>query len=88
MTWLPTTAPTGTFSDIIDDPGMGMSFKLDPGECFIVDNTRVLHARKAYSGAARAGFKAAMPTKTGYCPRWPCSKAGRVVWIGIQQFRT
>jgi len=37
--------------EIIDDPAMEVSFKLSPGECFLVDNTRVLHARKGYSGA-------------------------------------
>lgn len=36
--------------EIIDDPAMEVSFRLEPGECFIVDNTRVLHARKGYSG--------------------------------------
>ncbi len=37
--------------EIIDDPAMEVSFRLEPGECFLVDNTRVLHARKGYSGA-------------------------------------
>jgi len=37
--------------EIIDDPAMEVSFRLAPGECFVVDNTRVLHARKAYGGA-------------------------------------
>jgi gamma-butyrobetaine hydroxylase len=37
-------------SRIIDDPAMQVTFKLAPGEAFIVDNTRVLHARKGYSG--------------------------------------
>ncbi len=42
------------FGDIIGDPHMAVSFRLQPGECFIVDNTRVLHARRAYrSGGAR-----------------------------------
>jgi len=36
--------------EIIDDPNMEVTFKLSPGECFIVNNTRVLHARKGYSG--------------------------------------
>ncbi|QGY00055.1 gamma-butyrobetaine dioxygenase [Roseovarius faecimaris] len=36
--------------EIIDDPAMEVSFKLSPGECFVVNNTRVLHARKGYSG--------------------------------------
>ena len=39
------------FAQIIDDPAMAVSFKLEPGESFIVDNRRVLHARKGYSGA-------------------------------------
>jgi gamma-butyrobetaine dioxygenase len=39
------------FSYIINDPSMTVNFKLNPGECFIADNTRVLHARTAYSGA-------------------------------------
>ena len=39
------------FADIIDDPAMAVSFKLQPGEAFLVDNTRVLHARKGFSGA-------------------------------------
>ncbi len=37
--------------EIIDDPAMEVTFRLDPGESFLVDNTRVLHARKGYSGA-------------------------------------
>jgi len=39
------------FSDIINDPTLAVNFKLNPGECFIVDNTRVFHARTAYSDA-------------------------------------
>ena len=38
------------FGEIIDDPAMEVSFRLDPGECFVVENTRVLHSRKAYGG--------------------------------------
>jgi len=37
-------------AEIIDDPAMEISFRLQPGDCFVVDNTRVLHARKAYTG--------------------------------------
>ncbi len=38
------------FAEIIDDVGMAVQFKLKPGECFIVDNTRVLHGRTGYGG--------------------------------------
>ena len=43
--------------EIIDAPEMEVSFRLEPGECFIVDNTRVLHARKAYSGTGTRWFQ-------------------------------
>ena len=36
------------FSKIIDDSRLAIKFKLKPGDCFILDNTRVLHARTAY----------------------------------------
>ncbi len=41
--------------EIIDDAAMAVGFKLEPGECFIVDNTRVLHGRTGYasSGGSR-----------------------------------
>ena len=37
-------------ASIIDDESMEVRFRLEPGDAFIVDNRRVLHARKAYSG--------------------------------------
>ena len=51
--------------EIIDDPSMEVSFRLDPGECFIVDNTRVLHARKAYSGTGTRWFQGCYADKDG-----------------------
>jgi len=43
------------FSEIIDDPALAVDFKLEPGDSFIVDNTRVLHGRTGY--AAEAGSR-------------------------------
>ncbi len=37
-------------SRMVDDPKNQLSFKLKPGEAFIVDNTRILHSRQRYSG--------------------------------------
>lgn len=51
--------------EIIDDPAMEVTFKLAPGECFIVDNTRVLHARKGYSGAGKRWLQGCYPDKDG-----------------------
>lgn len=39
------------FGELVEDPSMGVTFKLQPGDCFIVDNTRVLHGRQAFSAA-------------------------------------
>jgi gamma-butyrobetaine dioxygenase len=51
--------------EIIDDPGMEVTFKLAPGESFIVDNTRVLHARKGYSGAGSRWLQGCYADKDG-----------------------
>jgi gamma-butyrobetaine dioxygenase len=51
--------------EIIDDPAMEVTFKLEPGECFVVDNTRVLHARKGYSGAGKRWLQGCYPDKDG-----------------------
>ena len=53
------------FSDIINDPALAVNFKLNPGECFIVDNTRVLHARTAYSGAGTRRLQGCYVDKDG-----------------------
>lgn len=38
------------FAEIITDPSMQLSFKLQAGDMFIVNNRRVLHSRRAFSG--------------------------------------
>lgn len=53
------------FAEIIDDPAMEVAFKLEPGENFIVDNTRVLHARKGFSGAGSRWLQGAYADKDG-----------------------
>jgi len=52
------------FGEIADDEAIEVTFRLDPGECFVVDSTRILHARKAYSGTGTRWLQAAMPTRT------------------------
>ena len=51
--------------EIIDDPEMEVVFRLDPGEAFVVDNTRVLHARKAYSGTGTRWLQGCYADKDG-----------------------
>ena len=53
------------FSDILNDPTLAVNFKLNPGECFITDNTRVLHARTAYSGAGTRWLQGCYVDKDG-----------------------
>jgi gamma-butyrobetaine dioxygenase len=53
------------FSSIIDDPKMSVNFKLNPGDCFIVDNTRVLHARTAYYGSGSRWLQGCYTDKDG-----------------------
>jgi gamma-butyrobetaine dioxygenase len=53
------------FSNIIDDPKMAVTFKLNPGDCFLVDNTRVLHARTPYSGNGSRWLQGCYADKDG-----------------------
>ena len=53
------------FGEIIDDPAMEVTFRLEPGECFIVDNTRVLHARKGYAGTGTRWLQGCYADKDG-----------------------
>ena len=52
-------------AEIIEDPEMEVTFKLEAGEAFIVDNTRVLHARKAFSGSGRRWLQGCYADKDG-----------------------
>lgn len=51
--------------EIIDDSSMEVTFRLEPGESFVVDNTRVLHARKAYSGTGTRWLQGCYADKDG-----------------------
>ncbi len=53
-------------SAIIDDPASEVQFKLAPGEAFVVDNTRVLHARKGYSGEGHRWLQGCYADRDGY----------------------
>jgi gamma-butyrobetaine dioxygenase len=39
------------FAELVEDPALAVSFKLAPGDLFIVDNLRVLHARGAITSS-------------------------------------
>ena len=41
------------FAELLSSPALQVVFKLEPGQLFITDNTRVLHARNAFSGGTR-----------------------------------
>ena len=53
------------FAELIQDPEMEVTFKLRPGELFIVDNTRVLHARKAFSSSGTRWLQGCYADKDG-----------------------
>lgn len=53
------------FAEILEDHAMQVTFKLRPGELFIVDNTRVLHARKAFSGSGTRWLQGCYADKDG-----------------------
>ena len=38
-------------ADLVEDPALALEFKMSPGDLYVVDNQRVLHARRPFSGA-------------------------------------
>jgi [2-(trimethylamino)ethyl]phosphonate dioxygenase len=52
-------------AEIIDDPASAVTFKLQPGELFIVDNTRILHARRAFSSGGTRWLQGCYADKDG-----------------------
>jgi gamma-butyrobetaine dioxygenase len=53
------------FAEILGNPHMEVTFKLNPGELFIVDNTRVMHARSPFSGAGQRWLQGCYADKDG-----------------------
>ena len=41
------------FAEIISRPELMLTFGLDPGDCMVFDNTRILHARTAFAATGR-----------------------------------
>ncbi len=64
------------FSTIVDDPAMAVSFKLAPGEAFLVDNTRVLHARRGFSGAGHRWLQGCYADRDGLLSTLASLEAG------------
>ncbi len=52
-------------AEIIERPEMEVSFMMEPGDLFIVDNTRVMHARKGFSGAGTRWLQGCYADKDG-----------------------
>lgn len=53
------------FGELIDDAGMAVRMKLEPGQCLIMDNTRVLHARTAFTGGGSRWLQGCYADKDG-----------------------
>ena len=56
-------------AEIIERPEMEVSFIMKPGDMFIVDNTRVLHARKGFSSAGNRWLQGCYADKDGLLSR-------------------
>jgi gamma-butyrobetaine hydroxylase len=53
------------FAQLVEEPALQVAFRLEPGQLFIVDNTRVLHARTAFSGSGSRWLQGCYPDKDG-----------------------
>jgi gamma-butyrobetaine dioxygenase len=52
-------------AELIEDPALAVRFKLAPGELFVVDNLRVLHARSAITGSGGRWLQGCYADKDG-----------------------
>jgi gamma-butyrobetaine hydroxylase len=52
-------------AELIANPSLALTFRLAPGEAFIVDNTRVLHGRTPYSASGRRWLQGCYADKDG-----------------------
>ena len=53
------------FAECLDNPDFSVRFKLAAGEAFIVDNTRILHARTAFHGSGKRWLQGCYADKDG-----------------------
>lgn len=53
------------YAGILESPELTVSFRLAPGDLFIVDNTRVLHGRTAFSGVGSRWLQGCYADKDG-----------------------
>ena len=60
----------GKFGEIMSDKSMQFCFSLKPGECFIVDNTRVLHARNEYMNDGNRWLQGCYSDKDGLLSKY------------------
>ncbi len=58
------------FAEYISDSTMMVEFKLNAGELFIVDNTRVLHARREFTGTGNRWLQGCYPDKDGFISKY------------------
>lgn len=56
-------------AELIEDPALALRFRLEPGELFIVDNMRVLHARDAFTGGGERWLQGCYADKDGLLSR-------------------
>ena len=52
-------------AELVEDPGLGFRFRLDPGELFLVDNLRILHARTAFSSGGERWLQGCYADRDG-----------------------
>jgi len=57
------------FSLMLESPEFLVRFKLDPGDLFIVDNTRVMHGRTAFSGEGNRHLQGCYADRDGLYSR-------------------
>lgn len=64
-------------ADLVLDPAAQLRFRLDPGDCLIFDNTRLLHARSAFQAAGGRHLQGTYADLDGLLSTLATLEAGR-----------
>ena len=68
-----------TFASMLDSPEFQVRFKLDPGDLYIVDNTRVLHGRTKFSSGGKRHLQGCYADRDALLSRLRVLSIGDVV---------
>jgi gamma-butyrobetaine dioxygenase len=74
-----------SFAEILLRPSLTATFRLDPGDCVVFDNTRILHARTAFTAAGQRHLQGCYADLDGVASQLAILRRGATAGPGSQR---